>query len=410
MNQLKPRQHGYEDGLAAGRAVAGAWQPSATSRLENWIEATKEAPTIICKDRDPAAAIGDMQRLHQDDLLVLAADLHRRKMDALPDLKIFPELAGMDQFLDEQAKGFAMGAGIDVREVLLDRYCEEIFLDIAGAHGLTMAHCSEYWFPETPNGPLLGKGWDDAMAWYIDTPFPLPPENLGAPPVDEIARQAEGLGYRMASSSNEVGLCMTNGGGAVYEYEAERSEVLFPVPVHELVLRACATVYEAAEMLARYNIYWGPCNMVVGDATGTGVLFEKSRESFAMRISSRNVLITTYGGCEDEDMRALCDTSTALFGYYERRLQVMKEIVAEAEAGDGLDLEVFWRAILHHDKQAPGCTHLETKPAGIELFTFGAFAELPREGRSFRRIVARVDGGLRYGCETPVVESRYRYV
>ena len=87
-----------------------------------------------------------------------------------------------------------------------------------------------------------------------------------------------------------------------------------------------------------------------------------------------------------------------------------RPIVAGAEAGDGLDLQVYWRAILHHDEQAPGCTHLETKPAGIELFTFGASAYLPREDRSFSRTIARVDGGLRYGCETPAVESRWRFI
>jgi hypothetical protein len=409
MRQLKPREKGYEEGLAAGRAIVGKWRPSSTSRLENWILATREAPTIICEDRDFAEAMGDLQRLHQEDLPVLATDLHRHKMDALPDLKIFPELAGMDQYLDEEAKGFAVGAGIDVGEILLDRYCEEIYLDIARGYGLTVAQCSEYWFPETPNGPLLGKGWDDAMAWYRETPFALPSTDRGEPAVDEIPPQAEGLGYRCGGSGNEVGLCISIGGGAVYEYEAKPDRVLFPVPVNDLVLRSCATVYEAVEMLIRYNSYWGPCNLVVGDAQGRGALFEKSRYTYAVRMSGRNVLITTYGGCEEEDMRALCDTSTALFVYYERRLQVMKEIVAEAEAGEGLDLDVYWRSILHHDEEAPGCTHQETRPEGIELFTFGAYAHLPREGRSLARTLARVDGGLRYGCETPAVESRWRF-
>ena len=410
MRQLKPREKGYEEGLAAGRAIAGKWRPGSTSRLENWILATREAPTIICEGRDFAEAMDDLQRLHQEDLPVLATNLHRRKMDALPDFKIFPELAGMDQYLDEQAKGFAAGAGIDVREVLLGRYCEEIYLDIARGHGQTMAHCSEFWFPDTPNGPLLGKGWDDAMSWYLDDPFPLPPADPGEPSVDEIPPQDEGLGYRCGSAGNEVGLSISIGGGAVYEYEKVRDEVLFPVPVNELVLRTCSTVYEAAEMLIRYNGYWGPCNLVVGDAICNGVLFEKSRYSYALRMSSRNVLIATYGGCEDADMRVLCDTNTALFKYYERRLQVMKEIVAEAEAGGGLDLEVYWRAILHHDEEAPGCTHLETKPPGIELVTFGAFAHLPREQRSISKTIARVDGGLRYGCEVPTVERRYRFL
>ena len=81
----------------------------------------------------------------------------------------------------------------------------------------------------------------------------------------------------------------------------------------------------------------------------------------------------------------------------------------EAEAGEGLDLDVYWRSILHHDEEAPGCTHQETRPEGIELFTFGAYAHLPREGRSLARTLARVDGGLRYGCETPAVESRWRF-
>ena len=122
------------------------------------------------------------------------------------------------------------------------------------------------------------------------------------------------------------------------------------------------------------------------------------------------MLITTYGGCDDEDMRRLCDSGTLLFKYYERRLRVMQEIVAAAEAGEGLDLEVYWQAILHHDPQAPGCTHLETRPEGIELFTFGAFAQLPREGRSFRRLLARDQGSLRYACDNPAVESRYCFV
>ena len=410
MNQIKPYENGYENGLQAGQAVAGNWQPNSTSRLVYWIEAIKEAPTIVCEDREFAEAMHDLQRLHQDDLLVLAADLHRRKIDALPDLKIFPELAGIDEYLDEQAKGYAAGAGIDVREVLLGRYCEEIYLDIARGHGQTMANCSEFWFPDTPNGPLLGKGWDDVMSWYLDDPFPPPPVDPGEPPIDEIPPQDEGLGYRCGSAGNEVGLSITNGGGAIYEYEKVRDEVLFPAPVNELVLRTCATICEAIEMLIRYNNYWGPCNLVVGDATCNAALFEKSRYSYALRMSSRNVLITTYGGCEDSDMRLLCNTNSALFKYYQRRLQVMKEIVAEAEAGSGLDIDVFWRAILHHDEQAPGCTHLETKPAGIELFTFGAFAHLPREMRSISKTIARDDGSLHYSCEVPAVESRYRFL
>ena len=399
--------NGYEEGLRAGKKVAGKWKPGATTRLEKWREAVVEAPTAHAGNRDPGEVLADLGRWTQEDLLSYAAVLHRRKMDALPDLERFPELKGMDQYLDEQARGFAQGAGIDVREVFLERYWREILFCAMGGGRLAPepGSCSEFFFPDTPSGPLLGKGWDDILAWYTDNPFPLPARQPQEAPMTTVPAQSEDRGYRRCHTANEVGLCIETGGGASYEYEEQRDEALFPAPVHDLAMRCCATTLEAVAMLSRYNIYWGPCNCVVGDAEGRGALIEKSKCHYAVRMTDRNVLITTYGGCEDEDMRRLTDTATLLFKYYERRLRVMKEIVAEAE--DRLDLEVFWRALLHHDPQAPGCQHRENQPPGVELITFGGFALLPGEGRHFRRTIARQNGGLRYACGNPPVESRY---
>ena len=149
MNLVKAPGNGYEEGLDAGKGVAGNWKPGSTSRL---------------------------------DLLAHAAALHIEKMGALPDLHVFPELEGMDRYLDEQARGFAAGAEIDVREVFLARYWKEMFFYFCGGGSLAADHCSEFWFPHTPNGPLLGKGWDDVMTWYGDNPFPVPPAHPGEPP------------------------------------------------------------------------------------------------------------------------------------------------------------------------------------------------------------------------------------
>ena len=408
MNTITIIGNGYEEGLRAGKEVAGKWKPAVTTRLEKWREAVIEAPTTLAPGRDLGEVMADLERWTQEDLWVHAADLHRRKMDALPELKRFPELKGMDQYLDEQTRGFAEGAGIDVREVYLQDYWREIiFYVTGGGRRPNPGSCSEFFFPDTPKGPLRGKGWDDIMAWYTDNPFSLPPAESREPPINIIPPRDEGRGYRRHGTINEVGLCLDTGGGATYEYEEERDEALFPAPVHDLVMRSCATALEAVEMLTRYNIYWGPCNCVVSDAEGKGALIEKSKYHYAVRMSDRNVLITTYGGCEDEDMRRWCDTSTPLFGYYQRRLQVMKEIVIQA--GERLDLEVFWKSLLHHDSQAPGCTHRENKPPGVELFTFGGFALLSGEGRSFSRTIARENGRIRYACANPVVESRYRF-
>ena len=230
----------------------------------------REAPDAVRGERPVVEVLADMERLTQEDLLAHAAALHIEKMGALPDLHVFPELEGMDCYLDEQARGFAAGAEIDVREVFLARYWKEMFFYFCGGGSLAADHCSEFWFPHTPNGPLLGKGWDDVMTWYGDNPFPVPPAHPGEPPVQKIPPQDKSRGFRRSGTVNEMGLCLDNSGGASYEYEEKSDKTLFPVPVNELVLSCCATTLEAVEMLTRYNIYWGPCNLVAGDGQGMG--------------------------------------------------------------------------------------------------------------------------------------------
>jgi hypothetical protein len=406
MRVVEVTGNGYEDGLRAGREASGRWRPAAMTRLEKWRRVVAENPIAHTRNRDVGDVLSDLERWTQEDLLAYAAAVHRRKLDALPDLSRFPELKGMDQYLDETARGFAEGAGIDVREVYLEQYWREIFFYTVEGGILVpeLGSCSEFFFPDTPNGPLMGKGWDDVMTWYTETPFPYPLE----PREITISRQHEGRGYSYASCGvNEAGLCLETGGGARYEYEEKRSDVLFPVPVSDLVLRHCTTMYEAVELLTRYNVYWGPCNCVVGDAEGRGALIEKSKYHYAVRVSDRNVLISTYGGCEDEDMRRLTDTTTPIFIYYQKRLGVMKGIVAEAE--DHLNLGIFWKALLHHDPQAPGCQHRETRPPGVELFNFGGFALLPREGRYLNRTIAWEGETLRYACSNIPAEARYHF-
>ena len=411
MRELARPGGGYEEGHAAGKAAAGSWQPAMTTRLDKWREAVLEAPIIHGPGRQMEDVLADIDRWTRQDLLTHAAALHTRRMDALPDLRTFPELEGMDQYLDERARGFAAGAGIDIREVLLNNYWREcLFFVTGGGRRPQPGTCSEILFPRTPNGMLLGKGWDDTQCWYTENAFPRPLQNPPEPQTAVIPPQPdEGLGLRSAGVGNEAGLCMESGGGANYEREPERDEDLFPAPVEDLVMRSCETTLEAVEILTRYKEYWGPCNRVVVDAEGNGALFEKSKYAYAVRMSSRNVLATTYGGCDDEDMRGLCDISQPIFKYYERRLQVMKGIIAEAEASDDLGIEAYWRAQLHHDPVAPGCQHLDTMPSGVELLTFGAAANLPAEGRRFSRTLARDNGGYRYACENPAVENRYRF-
>ena len=244
---------------------------------------------------------------------------------------------------------------------------------------------------------MLGLGRDDIAGWYTDDPF-----GVSWPALVEQQKPITGP----PQADPDFGICITNGGGAMYEFEEDRDEAIFPVPVLTMVQNLCTTTEEAVEMLSRYNDYWGPCNCVVGDAQGNGALFEKSKYQYSLRTAKDEPLTSTYGGCDDEEMRRLCDTDNPLFKYYERRVSVMREILAEGEANGGIDGEVFWKAMLNHDEHGAGCQHRETMPAGVELFTHVAYYVLPAEKRIFRRAIARDNGRVLYPCQVPVVEVR----
>ena len=120
-------KNGYEEGLEAGKKVAGKYKDSFTARLENWRGAFEEAPTFVAKTRDPEVIREHFRKVTWEDILAFAGDLHGRKMAALPDLERFPELRGEDEYQTSYAKGFAEGAGIDIRRIYVDRYWHEIF-------------------------------------------------------------------------------------------------------------------------------------------------------------------------------------------------------------------------------------------------------------------------------------------
>jgi len=400
MKEIIPAVNGYEEGLEAGRQVAGTWQPSRLTQPAKWLEATREAANACGAGQRPLEQIlADLGRWTRDDLLDYAADMHRRQMAVFPDLESFPELEGYDRYADEYPRGYAEGAGIDIREVHLERNWKEMYFHALGGGRLSLHNCSQCYFPDTPNGPLLGLGRDDIMTWYTDDPFGRSWPGPVQQPVD-----VDGP----IEPKPDFGICMATGGGALFEYEEDRGEAIFPAPVLALVKRYCESTAEAVEMLIRYNGYWGPCNAVVGDADGNGALFEKSKYDFAVRTAQGEPLTSTYGGVDDDKLRALCDTSNPLFEYYERRVGAMRRLLAEGEANGRIDGEVFWQAMLNHEEGGAGCQHRETMPDGVELFTHVAYYHLPAEKRTFRRMLASDNGRVLYPCEVPVVEVRDR--
>lgn len=427
-------ESGYEEGLRQGRAVAGRWQstetyisdPVAGIAAERRAAARRWQPTLTDPERweqalrfigkrDPSLpveeAVASMRQWTREDLLRCAAEIHRQRMAALPDLSRFPELKGMDQYLDDEARGFADGAGIDVREVYLLWYSGQVRSraqrsapPVSG--GMTSA-CSEFYLPETARGPLLGKAWDDNPVWH--TPFPE-----SAPPLEvTVTVPPGGRGYRIAGvlypeGVNEKGLFLELGQGARYEREEPFDDMQFPVPWAAFLLRYCATVDEAVAMFERYHQFCPPCHVLLADAAGCTAVIEKSNQRYVVHRAVGVPALATYGGCQAPELRAVCDTSSPLFMYYERRRQRMAEVIAEA--GPDVSLATYWKAALHHDSVAPGCQHDDTRPLGVPAVTVGCVAILPREGRVYLRpTIGDGTGGLRFPCAVAPLEATYSF-
>ena len=87
MREIVPASRGYEEGLEAGRKVAGSWYPSRLTKPEKWRAATIEAANICgAGKRDLNEILADLGRWKREDLLNFATDLHGRKLAAFPDL------------------------------------------------------------------------------------------------------------------------------------------------------------------------------------------------------------------------------------------------------------------------------------------------------------------------------------
>ena len=394
---------GYANGLRQGQA-SKPWKISRLTEPERWIACLHEGGEYYSylpkKDM-----IGSIRCWTRENALAYAEWLHQRMMEALPDLGKFPELRGMDQYLDDEVRGIAEGAQTTVAEVCLRRYWREVMWHACGhPPGASGAACSEIVLFDAEGNFLVGKGWDDILTWYDPKDFQSPPKEFEL----SLNRQADGRGYSYVASVNEKGLAWEQGGGPLY-LEPRPEDIRFPVPMVDLLLRHCATTDEVVELMTRYEDYWGPCNSVAVDAEGHTALFEKSWSRLHLTRGRGQPIFTTYGGCEAPEMQELVDTASGLFRFYRGRMERMAEI-AERDKGHS-NVQTLWDMMLDHHPDGIGstCQHRENRPPGVELFCMGAFALLPAEGRYLRRTISFEDGHIRYACQNPASEGRFTW-
>ena len=224
MNTVQITNDGHANGVRQGRSM-NPWMISRLTEPTRWVECLQQAGDYYsCLPKENL--IASLKQWSRDDALAYAQWLHRQQIDALPDLARFPELRGMDQYLDDEVRGIAEGAETTVAEVCLNRYWREVLWHACGQPPQRpTANCSEIVLFDAAGDPIIGKGWDDIHTWYDPKDFQLPPSTFEM----SLTQQMQGRGYSSVGPVNEKGVAWEQGGGPLY-VELWPDDIRFPCP------------------------------------------------------------------------------------------------------------------------------------------------------------------------------------
>lgn len=244
-----------------------------------------------------------------DEIVRRLRSWNSQRLQAMPDLAKYPELRGMRELIDAQWRGYRDGAGL--RDDQWAAYCSgnsyyhrHIATQIgegSPVRGTPESGCSCIYFPRSDRGPLLAVNLDSSPDEPFGEPeWPLANEHL------IVAGVSSGI------------------------FLDEKSPEIFPAPVFGLVARYCRSTPEAVDMLARYNHFWGPGNLLVVDRSQKVAMIEKSACRYGIRHSPDGFGFVTAMTAEAPSMNAyLAD----------RRAASLKARKLPAECAD----TAYWR-------------------------------------------------------------------
>lgn len=246
----------YEEAFAAGKSRAEFHRAKAEHLVQHFM--------------------GLMGMKRREEAAELLAGSNRRRLDATPDLTRYPELRGMRELIEAERRGMRDGAGLDdaQAEAAFDGhfYLHRV---IAGGRVKPKAHCSVAYFPTSDHGALLASNLDtDIHEPYTEPTWPLANEHL------------------------------IIGGVSAGVFLDEESPEIFPAPVSRLVSRYSRNTDEAVEMFTRYNLFWGPGNLIVIDRRGRVAMIEKSACRIGVRYSPDGFGFTTAMVAREPGMKA----------------------------------------------------------------------------------------------------------
>jgi hypothetical protein len=292
------------------------------------------------------------------------------RLNAVPDPKKYPELRGMRELVEAEWRGLRDGARLSPE--LHATYCNGNYYLHRFIYSARKAPsgCSYVFFPESDHGPLLANNLDTTP----DEPF--------GPPVWPMTNEH-----------------LIVGGVSSGIFNDEQSPEIFPVPVHKLVARYCRSTDEAVEMLKRYNLFWGPGNLLVVDRNRNVAMVEKSSCRIGVRKSPDGFGFITAMTAEEPSMNeyladrrayslkarnlpAECD-DTRYWRLQDQRRALMGELLDEARKKP--TLEKMRQFIQFRDpKRGMVCDNGDVLyPGGPPIeFTIRTVIWLLREGRA----------------------------
>ncbi|MCM8828251.1 MAG: hypothetical protein NC902_03055 [Candidatus Omnitrophica bacterium] len=218
----------------------------------------------------------------EDEIKEFLIEYSNKRINAPVDLKKYVELRGMKELILAEWKGIKDGAGIDDGELAIYTNGFHFYHRIIATGKLgkmdgfsQKAGCSYIFFPHSDYGPLLANNLDTS-----------PEEPFGPPEWPAL---------------NEHLIIGTVSSGVFLDEEPEE---IFPAPVFRIVARYCRNAAEAAEMLEKYNQFWGPCNAIVVDRDKRCAMIEKSSCRIGVRWSKDGFGFITAMTAEHPEMNA----------------------------------------------------------------------------------------------------------
>ena len=313
----------------------------------------------------------------EPQLLDAVEAIHRRRLEQTFDKDRYPEMQGLAQYQDREARGIADVFGADYRRVLLcqDQYRRLVNLQVSGQAAPAPAEagrCTSVIFKESPVGPIIGRNMDSAIASLAGL------QGYGEPVLFELSEEMGHSFMGTALSLNEHGLVIQ---GSSIGYPTEATEAEFWVDLQGMVIRNCKTVEEAIDLIGRYSGMSGPTNLVMVDAEGDGAAVEKSKNTYAVRRTTTPWIFTTDGIAMEPKTADIQGNGTALHQFHESRYRLIERLLQEAESDPSV--EEMKRIMRDHSGPSPVCKHIEEMPPNYPLATLYSFVLAPREGEYY---------------------------